>query len=169
MLGIKNYSTHIGSDEFFDILPEIEYHTDEPHANLSTVPLYFLSKEASKQVKVVLSGEGADEMFGGYNEYIEPGIAKAYLCLPSFIRKFNSNVANKLPYFKGKHFINKYSKEFCERYIGHAFVMDEDEANEILNDKLKDNTKIKDYIYPYYEKVKDMDDVTKKMYIDMIF
>ena len=169
MLGIKNYSTHIGSDEFFDILPEIEYHTDEPHANLSTVPLYFLSKEASKQVKVVLSGEGADEMFGGYNEYIEPGIAKAYLCLPSFIRKFNANVANKLPYFKGKHFINKYSKEFCERYIGHAFVMDEDEANEILNDKLKDNTKIKDYIYPYYEKVKNMDDVTKKMYIDMNF
>ena len=47
--------------------------------------------------------------------------------------------------------------------------MDEDEANEILNDKLKDNTKIKDYIYPYYEKVKDMDDVTKKMYIDMNF
>ena len=169
MLGIKNYSTHIGSDEFFDILPEIEYHTDEPHANLSTVPLYFLSKEASKQVKVVLSGEGADEMFGGYNEYIEPGIAKAYLCLPSFIRKFNASVANKLSYFKGKHFINKYSKEFCERYIGHAFVMDEDEANEILNDKLKDNTKIKDYIYPYYEKVKDMDDVTKKMYIDMNF
>lgn len=169
MLDIKNYSTHIDSDEFFDILPTIEYYTDEPHANLSTVPLYFLSKEASKQVKVVLSGEGADEMFGGYNEYLEPTIAKFYLHLPSKIRKFNANIANKLPYFKGKNFINKYSKEFYERYIGHAFVMDEEEANKILKDELKDDTKIKDIIYPYYKKVKSQDEVTQKMYIDMHF
>lgn len=167
MLNIKNYSTHINSDEFFNILPEIEYYTDEPHANLSTVPLYFLSKEASKKVKVVLSGEGADEMFGGYNEYIEPNIAKLYLLLPKTLRKFNAKLANKLPYFKGKNFINKYSKEFYERYIGHAYVMDEEEANDILIDKLKDNTLVKDIIYPYYEKVKDKDIVTQKMYIDM--
>ena len=59
---IKNYSKNISSDEFFDALPTIMYHTDEPHANLSTVPLFFLSEIAQKQVKVVLSGEGADEM-----------------------------------------------------------------------------------------------------------
>lgn len=169
MLNIKNYSTHISSDQFFDILPTIEYYTDEPHANLSTVPLYFLSKEASKQVKVVLSGEGADEMFGGYNEYLEPTLAKVYLHLPKSIRKFNANIANKLPYFKGKNFINKYSKEFYERYIGHAFVMDEEEANMILKDELKNNIKVKDIIYPYYEKVKSQDEITQKMYIDMHF
>ena len=169
MLGIENYSTYMSSDEFFDILPTIQYHTDEPHANLSTVPLYFLSKEASKQVKVVLSGEGADEMFGGYNEYNEPTVAKIYMKIPMGLRKAISNLSNKLPYFKGKNFINKYAKEFCERYIGHAFVMDEYEANEILKDELKDNKKIKDILYPYYEKVKDTDDLTQKMYIDMNF
>ena len=169
MLNIKNYSTYITSDEFFDILPTVQYHTDEPHANLSTVPLYFLSKEASKQVKVVLSGEGADEMFGGYNEYNEPVVAKLYLMLPFCLRKLNRNIVNKLPYFKGKNFINKYGKELSERYIGHAFVMDEEEANEILNDNLKDNVMLNDILKPYYDKVKDMDDVTKKMYIDMNF
>ena len=169
MLNIKNYSTYITSDEFFDILPTVQYHTDEPHANLSTVPLYFLSKEASKQVKVVLSGEGADEMFGGYNEYNEPVVAKLYLMLPYSLRKFNRNIVNKLPYFKGKNFITKYGKELSERYIGHAFVMDEEEANEILNDNLKDNVMLNDILKPYYDKVKDMDDVTKKMYIDMNF
>lgn len=169
MLDIKNYSTYMNSDDFFDILPTIEYHTDEPHANLSTVPLYFLSKEASKYVKVVLSGEGADEMFGGYNEYNEPIVAKIYMKLPFAIRRKISCLSDRLPYFKGRNFINKYSKEFCERYIGHAFVMDEEEANEILNDKLKDNIKIKDILYPYYKKVENSDDLTKKMYIDMHF
>ena len=66
---INHYSKIITGDEFFNILPTIMYHCDEPDANVSTVPLYFLSKLAREQVKVVLSGEGADEMFGGYNEY----------------------------------------------------------------------------------------------------
>ncbi len=168
-LDIENYSTYMSSDEFFDILPTIQYYTDEPHANLSTVPLYFLSKNASKYVKVVLSGEGADEMFGGYNEYNEPRVAKIYMKIPFALRKTFAKICNKMPYFKGKNFINKYAKEFCERYIGHAFVMDEEEANEILKNDLKDNKKIKDILYPYYEKVKDADDLTKKMYIDMHF
>ena len=62
LMNIKNYSKNITADEFFDALPTIMYHTDEPHANLSTVPLFFLSGVAQEQVKVVLSGEGADEM-----------------------------------------------------------------------------------------------------------
>ena len=82
MLKIKNYQKHISSDDFFNALPIVQYHTDEPHANLSTVPLYFLSELARKQVKVVLSGEGSDEMFAGYNEYNEPTILKIYRYVP---------------------------------------------------------------------------------------
>ena len=63
---------------FFDILPTVQYHSDEPHANLSAVPLYFLSKMASEDVKVVLSGEGADELFGGYLWYDEPDVVIKY-------------------------------------------------------------------------------------------
>ena len=54
---------------FFEAVPKVQYYSDEPHANLSAVPLYYLSQLAAKDVKVVLSGEGADELFGGYAPY----------------------------------------------------------------------------------------------------
>lgn len=165
-LDIQNYSELIDKNDFFDILPTIQYHTDEPHANLSTVPLYFLSALARKQVKVVLSGEGSDEMFAGYNEYLEPKSIKVYANMPLFIKKPLASIASHLPHFTGKNTIIKYSKPFYERYIGHAFVMDDKEANEILADNLKDDMTIKDIIKPYYDKVKNEDDVVKKLYID---
>ena len=169
LLHINNTSELINSDDFFNILPTVQYYTDEPHANLSTVPLYFLSKLARKQVKVVLSGEGSDEMFAGYNEYLEPTIVKVYLNRPLFLRKSFATIVKPLPHFPGKNTIIKCSKPFMERYIGHAFVMDENEANEILCDDLKDNMTISDVLRPYYEKVKNENDVIKKMYIDMHF
>ena len=169
LLHINNTSELINSDDFFNILPTVQYYTDEPHANLSTVPLYFLSKLARKQVKVVLSGEGSDEMFAGYNEYLEPTSVKVYLNLPLFLRKSFATIVKPLPHFPGKNTIIKCSKPFMERYIGHAFVMDENEANEILCDDLKDNMTISDVLRPYYEKVKNENDVIKKMYIDMHF
>ena len=169
IMNVKNYSKYISKHDFFESLPKVEYYTDEPHANLSTVPLLFLSELARKQVKVVLSGEGSDEMFGGYNEYLEPLPVKIYMNLPTFIKKPIATIAKKLPHFPGKNTLIKYSKPFCERYIGHAQVMTEEEANEILADHLKDNMTTTDVLKPYYEKVKDENDVLKKMYIDMHF
>ena len=169
LMHVKNYSKYISKEEFFESLPKVEYYTDEPHANLSTVPLLFLSELARKQVKVVLSGEGSDEMFGGYNEYLEPLPVKIYMNMPGFIKKPIAGIAKKLPHFPGKNTLIKYSKPFCERYIGHAQVMNEDEANEILCDRLKDDMTTTDVIKPYYEKVKHESDVLKKMYIDMHF
>ncbi len=169
LLNIKNTSELISSDDFFHYLPTVQYYTDEPHANLSTVPLYFLSKLARKQVKVVLSGEGSDEMFAGYNEYYEPNVIRLYLKLPQFLRKSFASISKPLPHFSGKNTIMKCAKPIEERYIGHAFVMTEEEANEVLCDELKDNMKIQDVLKPYYDKVKDKDDITKKMYIDYHF
>ena len=169
LMGIKNFGKYISKEEFFEALPRVQYHTDEPEANLSAVPLLFLSKLAREKVKVVLSGEGSDEMFGGYNEYPETLGVKIYLLLPEFLRKAMAGVAKKLPHFPGKNTIIKYSKPFCERYLGHAQIMDEDEANQILCDELKDNMTTTEVLAPYYEKVKDKDDVLKKMYIDMHF
>ena len=68
MLGIKNKRKLINADEFFDALEDVQYYSDEPHANLSAVPLYYLSKLAREDVKVVLSGEGADELYLGYRD-----------------------------------------------------------------------------------------------------
>lgn len=169
LMNVKNYSRYISKKDFFESLPKVQYYTDEPHANLSTVPLLFLSELARKQVKVVLSGEGSDEMFGGYNEYLEPLPVKIYMNMPTIIKKPISAIAKKLPHFPGKNTIIKYSKPFCERYIGHAAVMDEFEANQILSDDLKDNMTTTDVLKPYYEKVKHENDVLKKMYIDMHF
>lgn len=169
MLEIKNYQKKITSDEFFDILPTIMYHTDEPHANLSTVPLYFLSGIAHEKVKVVLSGEGSDEMFAGYNEYYEPAILRGYAKLPLSLRNFIGKLVSPLPHFPGQNTLKLYAKPFYERYIGHGSYMPEDEANEILKEELRTNETIGDVIKPYYDKVKNFDDVTKKMYIDMNF
>lgn len=83
----NNYNRVLTGDDFFNALPLVQYHTDEPHANLSTVPLYFLSKLAREKVKVVLSGEGADEMYGGYNELNVSKWIKAYCKLPLAFRK----------------------------------------------------------------------------------
>lgn len=169
LMHVKNYSKYISKHDFFEALPKVQYYTDEPHANLSTVPLLFLSELARKQVKVVLSGEGSDEMFGGYNEYPETLPVKIYMSMPGFVKKGMSAIAKKLPHFPGKNTIIKYAKPFCERYLGHAQVMDETEANAILADHLKDNMTTTDVLMPYYEKVKREKDIVKKMYIDMHF
>ena len=70
-LGMPNKSREITPDDFFNALPMVQYHSDEPHANLSAVPLYYLAQTAAEELKVVLSGEGADELFGGYDWYIQ--------------------------------------------------------------------------------------------------
>ncbi len=169
LLHIKNYRKLISADEFFEALPIVEYHTDEPEANLSAVPLYYLSKLASDQVKVVLSGEGSDEMFGGYNEYYEPTILKIYACIPLIIRKGIRNFVKLFPHFPGQNTLIKYGLPFEERYIGHGTLMEEWEANEILADNLKNNEMICDVLKPVYNKVKKERLLTKKMYIDMHF
>lgn len=167
MLNIKNYRKLISADEFFDALPKVEYYTDEPEANLSAVPLYYLSKLASEHVKVVLSGEGSDEMFGGYNEYYEPTVLKIYANIPLIIRKTIRNIAKLFPHFPGQNTLIKYGLPFDERYIGHGTLMEEWEANEILCDDLKSNETIHDVLKPVYNKVKKENLLTKKMYIDM--
>lgn len=169
MLEIKNYQKHISSDDFFKILPTVQYHTDEPHANLSTVPLYFLSKLAREQVKVVLSGEGSDEMFAGYNEYYEPTVLKVYRIMPLFLRKFIALLAKQFPHFPGQNTLILYGKPIEQRYIGHGSIFDEKEINKVLSDELKDDMKISDVLKPYYDKVKGKNEITKKMYIDMFF
>ena len=68
-LGVENVRKMITADEFFGALEDIQYHMDEPQSNLSSVPLWFLAEMARKDVTVVLSGEGADELFGGYAYY----------------------------------------------------------------------------------------------------
>ena len=108
-------------------------------------------------------------MFGGYNEYYDPFLLKLYIAMPSFIKKPLASISQKLPHFPGKNTIIKYSKPFLERYIGHAMIMDENDANKIVADRLKDDMTTTDVLLPYYNKVRKENDITKKMYLDMHF
>ncbi|MBO4693477.1 MAG: asparagine synthase (glutamine-hydrolyzing) [Clostridia bacterium] len=167
--GVEHFSKTISGDEFFDILPTVQYHLDEPSANVSAVPLYFLSRLARTKVKVVLSGEGADEMFGGYNEYNVQGAAKQYLRLPLFVRKGIAAAVRPLPYFKGKHFIEKYGKELSHRYYNKTEMFLPDEVSDVLKDEYKPTLSPFDLCTPFYNEVKGKDDVLRKMYIDLNF
>lgn len=166
---IKHYSKVISSDDFFDILPTVQYHCDEPSANVSTVPLYFLSKLARTKVKVVLSGEGADEMFGGYNEYNNSKYEKIYLSLPYFIRKSIASISKHLPYYKGKNTIIKYGKKLENRYYNKTEMFLPREVNNILKEEYQTELSPFDLCKNYHEEVKNKDDIQRKMYIDLNF
>ena len=166
---INNYEHVVTADEFFDTLKTVQYHADEPHANLTMVPLYYLSKTAHEQVKVVLSGEGSDEMFGGYNEYNVSKMENIYLHLPLGLRKINGKIASKLPKFPGKNTIIRDGKKLEERYFSRVNIMSSEEANSLLTSKYQSKLTPKDIVKPYYDKVKNQPDVLKKMYIDTHF
>ena len=167
ILHIQNKNELINADDFFESINKVEYYADEPTANLSAVPLYFLSKLASKDVKVVLSGEGADELFGGYTGYDEDIKLKKYRKLPLFLRKFIKLLVSPLPSFHGKNFLTKGGSKIEDYFIGQAFVFNNKEANKILTDNYKSNLKYQDITKPYFDKVKDENDVTKMQYLDM--
>ena len=166
-LGINNESKIISKEEFFEAIPKVQYHSDEPHANLSSVPLYYLSQLASKDVKVVLSGEGADELFAGYNEYEMSPLARLYQTVPMFIRRWLYEVNKDKAHFRGKTIITKYGQRVEERYIGQAKIMSDAEANAILKDQYKNPILATDLTAKYYKNVADRDDVTKRCYLDM--
>lgn len=164
----EHKSKIISADEFFDILPTVQYHSDLPHANLSTVPLYFLSKMASEDVKVVLSGEGADELFGGYGEYDEADICLKYKRIPYFMRRGLGCMAEVLPEgIKGKHFLIRNGSPLSKHYIGPAYIMGEGEANSILTDKYRSSLRVSDIIEPITEPYDEKPEVIQKMHLDM--
>lgn len=169
LLHIQNKNELINADHFFESIDKVQYYADEPTANLSAVPLYFLSKLASIDVKVVLSGEGADELFGGYPSYKEDKTLTKYKKLPLFLRKFIKTIISPLPSFHGKNFLTKGGSKLEDYYVGDAFIFNNKEANKILNDNYKSDLKYQDITKPYFDKVKDKDDVTKMQYLDMHF
>ncbi|MCR5584215.1 MAG: asparagine synthase (glutamine-hydrolyzing) [Lachnospiraceae bacterium] len=168
-IGIENYGRIISTEEYWNVLPKIQYHMDEPLADPSAVALYFVSETASKQVKVALSGEGADEFFGGYNIYHEPFSLAGYQKLPEGLRRGLANVAKAVPFkFKGKNFLIRGSKPLEERFIGNAFMFSEEERAKILKNPTG-HYNHKHLTRPVYKKAAGLDDVTKMQYIDVNF
>lgn len=164
-LDIINISKKISKKEYFDNFPKIQYFMDEPLADPAAVALYFVAKEASKHVKVALSGEGADEIFGGYNIYHEPYSISAYYKIPYLIRRFLGILVYPFRKHKGFNFIYRRSHKLKDRYVGNAFIFDESEKKKILKSKNKDLS-FKDITRTYYQKCQNYDEVTTMQYID---
>lgn len=168
ILKVENISKKISKEEYFEKFPSIQYYMDEPLADPSAIALYFVANTASKHVKVALSGEGADEIFGGYNIYHEPFSLGWYYKIPYFIRRFIGILATPFKDKKGFNFLVRRSKKLEDRYVGNAFIFDTDEIKKILSYP-KSKTTYKDLTKPFYNKTKGYDMVQKMQYIDFNF
>ena len=166
-LGIQHFTKTITTEEYWEALPAVQYYMDEPLADPAAVALYFASKLARGHVKAALSGEGADEFFGGYNIYQEPLDLKLLTSLPMPVRTFLGRIAQMLPFsIKGKNFFIRGSKTVEERFIGNARIFSVAERKKILR-KPTGNDSPALITKPFYDKAAAYDDITKMQYIDI--
>ena len=166
-LGVEHHTKLISSEEFWAAVPKVQYHMDQPLADPSCIALYFVAKLASEYVKVVLSGEGADELFGGYTCYNDPRVFSLYQkIVPYCIRKAICWVCKKLPDIKGRDYLIRATHPLEKRFIGNAYMYDEKQKKALLKDSslATDPTRL---VRRHYTRARRYDDVTKMQYLDI--
>lgn len=174
LLGIENRSLLLSGQQAFEEFPLIQYYLDEPDANPSLIPLYFLSELASRDVRVVMSGEGADELFGGYTNYgfnsnsrLILKIGEVCRKLPEKLRHSLANLMDHLPNFKGKMHLHSTLKDPSKSFAGHSWVFDEDEADLYINSDYQESIPVFDIVAEYYQKAQGLSDLKKMEYVDL--
>ena len=166
-VGLEHHYKVISTEEYWDSIRKVQYHMDQPLADASCIALYFVSKIASEYVKVVLSGEGADEFFGGYNIYHEPDDLAGYKKLPLFLRKAFAAIAKALPFrFRGKSFLIRGAQPIEESFIGNCSMFTMEEKRKLLREGMP-CTRPQELTRPFYDRVQGKDDVTKMQYLDI--
>ena len=166
-LGIKNESKIIKKDEYLDAIPKIMYHLDEPTSDPAAISLYFVAKLASRDLKVVLSGEGADEFFGGYNYYREEVDYKFYNKIPYGIRHVIGKVAGLFPEVRGFNFLVRRGEKLENSYIGVNRNFSEKMARKVLRKNYE--LKAIDVTKDVYNEFKDYSNIDKMQAIDINF
>lgn len=167
VIGVPNIANKVSADEFFDAVPEIQYYMDEPLPNPSEIPLYFLAKNARRYVKVVLSGEGADELFGGYPMYLAGGHFDHYSHkVPRPVRKVLGTVAKHCPNFKGKIFLVRGAMEPYQRFMRANYVFQSAERQKFLKRPIASKVP-EEYSKRYFDEVSNLDEPTQLQYVDM--
>ena len=160
-LGINNTSSIITKEEYMKAIPDVFYHMDEPTTDACSIAVYFLSKLASRDVKVVLSGEGANEFFGGYNSYDD----NPYTKLPLSIRKFIASICKILPKNKYTRYLIRRGKSLEESYVSVNRNFYDDELDNVL--KFKDYIKNKDILKDTFIEYKNEPEINKKLAVDI--
>jgi asparagine synthase (glutamine-hydrolysing) len=170
-LGTEHHEVVISAEQYKKELPRLIWHQDEPVADPSAILLHFVAELASQHVTVVLSGEGADEFFGGYNIYREPHSLRFFSHLPSWMRASIGEFAKKLPdSVKGKNFLIRGSKSVEERFFGNALIFSEEQKRRVVTENI---STLENYQSPFavtgeiYRKAQDYDDVTKMQFLDI--
>ena len=166
-LGITNRSRTIDRDDYLKALPDIIYHMDEPLADPAAIALYFVAQIASEDVKVVMSGEGADELFGGYNSYQEEVSGSRYMKIPYPLRRAASAAAGILPEMRGLNFIYRRGRKLKDYHIGLGRVFRDREALSLV--RLKDQVVPTSLTAPYYEAHKKDSTMVQRQVIDFYF
>jgi asparagine synthase (glutamine-hydrolysing) len=166
-IGARHVTKVVSQAEFVGALPEIVWYLDEPVADPALVPLFFIAREARKHVKVVLSGEGADELFGGYTIYREPLSLKAFDYLPRPVRRSLGKASGPLPEgIRGKSLLHRGSLTLEERYYGNARSFSDDQLRSTLRGFRQEWTHT-DVTAPLYATSKGWDPVARMQHIDL--
>ncbi|MCV3326761.1 asparagine synthase (glutamine-hydrolyzing) [Pediococcus ethanolidurans] len=165
-LGVKNYSSLITPEAFMEAFPKFVWSMDDPLADPAAVPQYFLAKEAVKHVKVALTGEGADELFGGYTIYHEPESLKLF----NYTRPINGTlnyIAQLIPKgVKGRSFLLRGTVPMEKRYVGNAFIFNEKEKRAFFKN-YNTNHPFQKITKPFYDESAQYDPITRMQFIDM--
>jgi asparagine synthase (glutamine-hydrolysing) len=166
-LNVTTIPTKIGPQDMMDALPRIVWHLDDPVADPALVPLYFVAKKAAEHVTVVLSGEGADEFFGGYTIYREPLSLAGVHGLPVTVQRGLRAVSRAMPEgVKGKSFLERGTTPIEERYYGNARIFTEDEKRQLLR-HYDPTVRYTDVTAPIYAEAAGLDPVTMMQYVDV--
>ena len=168
-IGVRHITKVVGPQEFMDTLPLIVWYLDDPVADPALVPLYFIAREARKHVKVVLSGEGADELFGGYTIYKEPLSLKPFEALPRPVRKGLGALSTRLPDgLRGKDLLRRGALSLEERYYGNARIFRNDELAELgLYKPFDPGVSHTDVTRSLYAATEHLDGSTRMQYVDL--
>jgi asparagine synthase (glutamine-hydrolysing) len=164
-LGVRLTATFVTPHDVIEALPKIVWHLDDPVADPALVPLYFLAERAARDVTVVVSGEGADELFGGYEIYREPASLAAVAGLPVPLKRGLRKLSTVLPEgVKGRSFLDRATTPLEERYWGNARIFTAEQKADLLQGHVVPLT---DVTGPVYERASGLDPVSAMQYIDL--
>lgn len=164
-LDIRNTSKQISKQDYLKKLPEVLYYMDEPSCDPSAVSLYFLSKLASDEVKVIISGEGADEFFCGYNTYRDEVDFKWYNKIPFIFRRILASALENFPEGRGRNFIVRRGKKLEEEYVGVNKIFSVKERKKVLS--FQDTIQNKTITKPIFDRYKGKDNLVKMQALDI--
>lgn len=166
-IGAEHIVKVVSPEEYAEAIPKIIWYLDDPVADPSLVPLYFVAQEARKHVKVVLSGEGADELFGGYTIYKEPLSLAPFDKVPSPLKRVLAGVGNALPEgMRGKSLLQRGTMPMEDRYYGNARSFNYQQLERVLRE-IRPEWDHREVTAPIYAKSKDMDPVARMQHLDL--